>query len=49
MLGLAIALLVVGVIFFFVMPWIGLPLGIVGLVLLVLALTGVGKRTSDTT
>lgn len=40
MVGLGIALLVVGVIFLFFLPWIGVPIGIVGLLLLILWLAG---------
>jgi Flp pilus assembly protein TadB len=43
MIGLGIALLVVGVIFLFFLPWIGIPIGIVGLVLLVLWLVGLAR------
>jgi hypothetical protein len=44
MIGVANALLFIGVILLFVIPWFGIPLGIVGLVLLVLALAGFGRR-----
>ena len=44
MLGVAIALLVVGLVLTFAIPWFGIPIGIVGLVLLVLALVGFGRR-----
>jgi len=40
MIGLAIALVVIGVIFLFFLPWIGIPIGIVGLMLLLLLLVG---------
>ena len=33
MIGIGIALLLVGIIFLFVIPWVGIPVGIVGLVL----------------
>src|SRR3954449_4587365 len=33
MIGVAIAFIVVGVIFLFIVPWVGIPVGIVGLVL----------------
>ncbi|HEY6054739.1 MAG TPA: hypothetical protein VIU86_12450 [Gaiellaceae bacterium] len=48
MIGLAVALVVIGVVFLFVIPWVGIPVGIVGLVLLVLWLLGMGKRTAAT-
>jgi len=43
MIGIGIALLVLGVIFLFVIPWVGIPLGIVGLVLATLWLLGFGR------
>ncbi len=47
MIGLAIALLVIGVIFGFVIPWVGIVVGIVGLILLVLYLLGFGRRAAQ--
>lgn len=44
MIGVALAILVIGVVLLFVVPWFGIPLGIVGLVLLVLAIAGFGRR-----
>jgi hypothetical protein len=44
MIGVALALLVIGVVLLFVIPWFGIPLGIAGLVLLVLAIAGFGRR-----
>jgi hypothetical protein len=44
MIGVALALVVIGVILMFVIPWFGIPLGIAGIVLLVLALVGFGRR-----
>jgi hypothetical protein len=40
MIGLGLALVVIGVIFLFFLPWIGIPLGIVGLVLLIFWIVG---------
>ena len=34
MLAVAIAVLVIGVVFLFFIPWVGIPAGIVGLILL---------------
>jgi hypothetical protein len=49
MLALAIALLVVGVVFLFFIPWVGIPVGIVGLILIAVYFVGAGKRaTTDT-
>ena len=45
MIGVGIAFIVVGLIFLFIVPWVGIPVGIVGLVLAVLWLAGVGRRT----
>jgi hypothetical protein len=44
MIGVGIALLVVGIIFLFLVPWVGIPVGIVGLVLAVLWVAGFGRR-----
>ena len=46
MIGLALALVVVGIVFLFVIPWVGVPVGIVGLVLLVVWLLGFGRRAA---
>jgi hypothetical protein len=48
MIAAAVALIVIGVIFFFIIPWVGIVAGIVGLVLLVLFLTGIGRRVAET-
>ena len=45
MIGVGVALLVVGIILLFMLPWVGIVLGAVGLVLMVLWLVGVGRRT----
>jgi len=47
MIGLAIALVVVGLIFLFVIPWVGIAVGIVGLVLLVVWLLGFGRSAVE--
>jgi len=46
MIGVGIALIVVGLIFLFVIPWVGIPVGIVGLVLAVLWIAGFGRSAS---
>jgi Flp pilus assembly protein TadB len=46
MIGLGFALLVVGIILLFLVPWVGIPVGIVGLVLAVLWLAGFGRRAA---
>jgi|SoiMethySBSTD1v2_1073268.scaffolds.fasta_scaffold1284323_2 hypothetical protein len=47
MIGVALALIVIGVIFIFIVPWVGLAAGAVGIVLFVLFLAGVGKRATE--
>ena len=44
MIGVGIAFIVVGLIFLFVIPFVGIAVGIVGLVLAVLWLAGFGRR-----
>jgi hypothetical protein len=44
MIGVGIAFIVVGVIFLFVIPWVGIAAGIVGLVLAILWVAGFGRR-----
>ena len=46
MIGLAIAFIVVGILFLFIIPWVGIPVGIVGLVLAVLWVAGFGRRAA---
>jgi Flp pilus assembly protein TadB len=46
MIGVGIALVIVGIIFLFLIPWIGIPVGIVGLVLAVLWVAGFGRRAA---
>jgi hypothetical protein len=43
-IGVAIALIVVGIILLFAIPWFGIPIGVAGLILLVLYLAGFGRR-----
>jgi hypothetical protein len=46
MIGAAIALVVIGIIFGFVIPWVGIIIGLVGLALFVAFLFGFGRRTA---
>jgi len=46
MIGIGLVLLIVGLILLFVIPWVGIPVGIVGLVLAVLWLAGFGRRAA---
>lgn len=46
MIGIGLALVVVGIVFLFVIPWAGIPVGIVGLLLFGLWLAGFGRRAA---
>jgi len=46
MIGVAIALVVLGLIFLFIVPWVGIPVGVVGIVLVVLYFAGFGRRAA---
>jgi phosphotransferase system glucose/maltose/N-acetylglucosamine-specific IIC component len=46
MIGVGLALIVVGLIFLFIIPWVGIPVGIVGVVLAVLYFAGFGRRAA---
>jgi len=47
MIGLAIALVVIGIIFGFVIPWVGIAVGIVGVLLFIAFAAGFGRRAAD--
>ena len=47
MIGVALALIVLGVILIFILPWVGVAAGAVGIALFVLFLAGVGKRATE--
>jgi hypothetical protein len=47
MIGLALALLAIGVVFLFFIPPVGIVLGLAGVVLLVLFLVGFGRRAAQ--
>lgn len=47
MIGAALALIVIGVIFLFLIPWVGIPAGLVGLALLIAYLAGFGRRAAS--
>jgi NADH:ubiquinone oxidoreductase subunit 3 (subunit A) len=47
MIGAALGLIVLGIILLFLFPWAGIPLGIVGLILLVLFALGFGRRAAS--
>ena len=44
MIGVGIILLFVGIVFAFFVPWVGIPVAIVGLVLAILWIAGFGRR-----
>jgi Flp pilus assembly protein TadB len=43
MIGVGLAMIVVGIILLFMLPWVGIAVGIVGIVLFVLWLAGIGR------
>jgi uncharacterized membrane protein YccF (DUF307 family) len=43
-IGLGIAFIVVGIVFLFIVPWVGIPVGLVGLALAILWVAGFGRR-----
>jgi hypothetical protein len=47
LIGAAVGLVVLGVILLFVFPWVGIPLGIAGVVLVLLFLLGFGRRAAE--
>jgi hypothetical protein len=44
MIGVGLALILLGVVFLFIIPWVGIPAGLVGLVLAFLWVAGFGRR-----
>ena len=47
MIGVAIGLIILGVVLLFIIPWVGIAAGIVGLVLAILYIAGVGRRAVE--
>jgi hypothetical protein len=47
MIGVAIALIVIGIVFGFVIPWVGIVVGVVGLLLFIAFVAGFGRRAAD--
>jgi len=47
MLGIALALILFGVVLLFIIPWVGIPVGIVGLLLVLGYLLGAGRRAAE--
>ena len=46
MIGAALALIAVGIVLIFFLPWVGVPVALVGLVIAVLYLAGFGRRAA---
>ena len=49
MIGAALGLIVIGIVLLFIIPWVGIAAGIVGLILAVLYLLGIGRRVTQPT
>jgi len=47
MIGLALAVIIVGIVFGLVIPWVGIAVGLVGLVLFIALLIGFGRRAAE--
>jgi Flp pilus assembly protein TadB len=47
LIGLGIALIVIGIVWVFVIPWVGIVVGIVGVALFVALVAGFGRRTAE--
>lgn len=47
MIGAAAGFILLGLVFLFVIPWVGIAAGAVGVALLVLFLLGFGRRAAD--
>ena len=46
-IGVALAAIVVGIIMTFFLPWVGIPIGVAGLLLLIAFLAGWGRRATQ--
>jgi hypothetical protein len=47
MIGVALALIIIAIVFGFVIPWVGIIVGLVGVVLLIAFLVGFGRRAAE--
>jgi hypothetical protein len=47
MIGVALGLIVVGVVLLFIIPWVGIAAGVVGVILALLYAAGVGRRAVE--
>jgi len=46
-IGVALAIIIIGIMFGFVIPWVGIAVGLVGLVLFIAFLAGFGRRAAE--
>jgi hypothetical protein len=46
-IGVGLALIVLGVVFLFLVPWVGIAAGLIGLALAFLWIVGVGRRVAS--
>jgi hypothetical protein len=46
-IGVGIAFIVIGIILLFIIPWVGIAAGVVGLVLAILWVAGFGRRAAE--
>jgi hypothetical protein len=46
-IGVGIAFIVIGIILLFVIPWVGIAAGVVGLVLAIVWVAGFGRRAAE--
>ena len=44
MIGVALALIAIGIVFLFVFPWVGIPVGILGLILALVYVVSAARR-----
>jgi hypothetical protein len=47
MIGLALALIIIAIVFSFVIPWVGIAVGLVAVVLFIAFVAGFGRRASE--
>jgi hypothetical protein len=47
MIGLALAIIIVGIVFGLVIPWVGIVVGLVGLLLFIALVAGFGRRAGE--
>lgn len=47
MIGLALALIAIGIVLLFVFPWVGVPVGLAGVALFVAHLSGFAPRAAE--